>query len=361
MTATRWVTAQPGRLVVEDGELPEPDEGQAVIRSVYVGICGSDLHATAGEHPFVPLPYRPGHEVVAVVERLGGDATEGTSAGAATGSGAGVVRPGDRVVVEPPLPCGTCKQCRRGRTNLCENLDFFGCGASQGGLAELSVIRADRLHVLPAELTDEQATFIEPLATPVHAVRVAADTRPGERADLTDRTVVIQGAGTIGLMTLVAARDAGARRIVVTDVTADKRDRALRLGADAVVDALDPELVAKVRAELGESADVVFDCVSIPSTVNAGIEMALKGGTVVVVGVPVADATLPLPVIQDVHVRVQGSITYTAHDYAEAMRILASGVVPTAELLTVVEGLDAVDAAFATARDGGHVKVVVHP
>ncbi len=263
--------------------------------------------------------------------------------------------------MEPPLYCGDCKQCRRGRTNLCERLDFFGCGNVQGGLAELSVVRSDRLHVLPADLPDELAALIEPLATPVHAVRVAAEARPEERADLSGRSVAILGAGTIGLMTLVAARDAGARRVVVTDVSADKRHKALSMGADAVVDAGASDVVSQVRAELGESADVVFDCVSIASTVNAGIEMALKGGTVVVVGVPVSPVTVPLPIIQDVHVRLQGSITYTARDYAEAMRILRSGAVRAADLITFTTDLDHVEDAFAAARSGAHIKVEIRP
>ena len=201
----RWVTATADGLRVEQGVVPEPEPRQALIRSVYVGICGSDLHAVAGEHPFVPLPYRPGHEVVAVVEALGGDAVSGPSADAATGTGPPAVRVGDRVVVEPDLFCGSCKQCRAGRTNLCERLEFFGCGASQGGMAELSVVRTDRLHVLPDELSDLQAALIEPLATPVHAVRLAVGARPGEDGSLSGRTVVVLGAGTIGLLVLAAA------------------------------------------------------------------------------------------------------------------------------------------------------------
>ena len=98
-----------------------------------VGVCGSDLHAAHGRHPFVPLPYLPGHEVVGVVRELGAEVTS--------------VRPGQRVVIEPTLPCWTCKMCTTGRENLCENLQFFGCGYSQGGMAELFTIRADRLHV----------------------------------------------------------------------------------------------------------------------------------------------------------------------------------------------------------------------
>lgn len=359
MSGNRYVRALPGKLVVETGEVPVPGPGEALVRSTYVGVCGSDLHAAAGHHPFVPLPYRPGHEVVGVVEALGEG--PGTSAGAAAGTGPATVAVGDRVVVEPTLYCGECKQCRRGVVNLCERLDFFGCGHPQGGMAERSTIRTDRLHVLPDDLSDEQAALVEPLSTPVHAVRLASGARPGEEPDLGGRPVVVIGAGTIGLLVLAAARAHGAGRVVVTDVLPDKRERALRLGADAAVDAAAPDAVEQVRAALGESADVVFDCVAVQTTVDQAIGMADKGGTVVVVGVPARPVTVPLPVIQDHQIRVQGSATYLAEDYATSMRMVAAGAVRPEDLVTLVVGLDEVEAAFAAARSGEHVKVLVRP
>jgi 2-desacetyl-2-hydroxyethyl bacteriochlorophyllide A dehydrogenase len=357
----RWVRAVPGRLLVEDGLVPVPTPDQAVVASTLAGVCGSDLHAVAGHHPFVPLPYRPGHEVVGVVTALGGGAQEAPSAGAATGVGPEQVRVGDRVVVEPTLNCGQCKQCRRGVVNLCERLDFFGCGHPQGGMARSFTVRTDRLHVVPAGLSDEQAALIEPLATPVHAVRLAAGARPGEDADLSGRTVAVLGAGTIGLLVLAAARRAGAARVVVTDVLPAKRERALRLGADDVVDGGAADVVQQVRTALGESADVVFDCVAVQATVPQAVGMALKGGTVVVVGVPAAPVPVPLPQIQDQQVRLQGSATYTAEDYAVAMRMIADGAVSPDDVITMIAPLEEVERAFAAARSGDHVKVLVRP
>ncbi|GGL34539.1 zinc-binding dehydrogenase [Phycicoccus endophyticus] len=364
MVTTTWVRATSQGLRLETGVLPALRPGEARIRSVYVGICGSDLHAVAGEHPFVPLPYRPGHEVVAVVEALAGEdgeVQELLSADAAWGTGPDHVRVGDRVVVEPDLYCGACKQCSSGRTNLCERLDFYGCGGDQGGMAERSVIRADRLHRVPDEMTDLEAALVEPLATPVHAVRLAAGARTGESPSLVGRTVVVIGAGTIGLLVVAAARWAGARRIVVTDVLEAKRERALRIGADAAVDATAEDCVERVRAQLGESADVVFDCVSVQQTMDQAVRMALKGGTVVVVGVPVSPVTVDLPTIQDQQVRVQGTITYLAEDYATAFRIIGDGGARPDDLVTLTVPLTQVDRAFSAARSGEHVKVLVHP
>lgn len=303
----------------------------------FSGICGSDIHATHGRHPFVPLPYHPGHEVVGVVAGVGAGVTIGI---------------GERVVVEPILYCGRCKYCADGRYNLCATMVFFGCTAPTGGMADLFVLPEHRLHVLPAGLSDLHGALVEPLSTPVHAVRLAGP-------DLTGACVAILGAGTIGLLTLIAAREHGATTIVVTDPLASKRDMALRLGADSVHDATAPDVVAVVRERLGVSADVVFDCVAVQSSMDQAVAMALKGGTVVVVGVPASPVTVALPQIQDLQVRIQGSATYVRQDYLESMRLLQSGRVPVDQLITAQFPLAQAPTAFAEASSGRHVKVVL--
>lgn len=326
-------------LAVRRVQVPEPVAGEVLVQMACVGVCGSDTHALHGRHPFIPIPYAPGHEVTGTVRQVG----------------AGVTEPavGQRVVVEPTLPCWLCKQCRAGRQNLCENLQFFGCGYQQGGMAEYFTIPAHRLHPVPDALDDRQAILIEPLATPVHAVRLAGP--------LEGRAVAVLGAGTIGLMVLAVARHQGAARVVVSDVREDKRARALALGATAAVDASRADLVPLVREELGESADVVFDCVAVQPTVAQAVGMALKGGTVVIVGVPQADVTVPLPVIQDQQVRVQGSATYLPEDYRESVDLLLAGVVRPEDFITAEFPLDDAAAAFAASAGGGHVKVVLTP
>lgn len=340
-TMSRVVVTAPGSIEVEQVPVPEPTDGEVLVRMLVSGVCGSDTHAAHGKHPFVPLPYHPGHEVVGRVEALG--------------AGVSGVAVGERVTVEPTLVCTRCKQCLAGRENLCENLRFFGCGYEQGGMADLFTIPATRLHLIPDAFTDEQAALVEPLSTPVHAVRLASV----GLGDLTGRSVVILGAGTIGLLVLAAARHRGARNVVVTDVRPDKRERALRLGAAAVVDAAGEDVVREVRDALGESADVVFDCVAVQATVDQAIGMALKAGTVVVVGVPTADVTIPLPLVQDQQVRIQGAATYLPEDYREAIEILSSGEVRAEDMITATFPLDEVASAFEASSRGAEVKVLV--
>ena len=333
----RRVTVQPDQVVVVDAEQPVPEPHEVLVESLVMGVCGSDTHAAAGQHPLVHPPFNPGHEVVGIVRERGGSVTE--------------VAVGDRVLVEPPLPCWTCKPCRAGRSNLCENLLFFGCGYAQGGMADYFTLPADRVHRLPDELDDFQSVLIEPLATPVHAVALSGGVE--------GRTVAILGAGTIGLLVLAAVRHAGARRVVVTDMLPGKRDRARRLGADAVVDAGRADVVEQVRAELGESADVVFDCVAVQSTMDQAVALALRGGTVMVVGVPPRPVTLPLALIQDAQMRVQGSATYLPEDYATATQIIAAGLVRVEDFVTARYPLEQAAEAFAASAGGDEVKVVL--
>lgn len=311
--------------------------GEALVSFRLAGVCGSDTHAMHGHHPQMTLPYYPGHEVVGIVEEV----AEGVDTSLL----------GARVTPEPTLPCGQCKTCRRGNENVCENLEFFGCGFREGGMADTFTVRADRLHIVPEGFTDEQAILIEPLATPVHATRLAGD--------LTGRAVLIQGCGTIGLLMLAAARHAGARRIVMSDVLTSKRAFAEQLGADATVDALAEDFPEAVLEALGETADVVFDCVSIPSTVEAGLAVLAKAGKLVTVGIPTRPVTIPLAQVQDAQQSILGAATYVAEDYRISAEIIGSGAVDTNVMVSASYPFERAAEAFAQAATGEQVKVVI--
>jgi len=329
----RRVMVGPEGVEVVPAATPVPGPGEALVRTVVAGVCGSDTHAMHGRHPFITLPYAPGHEVSGVV--VGGS----------------VLPAGTRVTVEPDLPCWTCKQCRAGRENICENLRFFGCAHDQGGMADYFTIDRRRLHVVPDDLDWPAAALIEPLSTPMHALRLAGGVR--------DRAVAILGAGAIGLLMLRAARARGARRIVMTARSAANRERALAFGADAAVDAAAPDAVEQARAALGESADVVVDCVANQATMLQAVGLANKGGTVVVVGVPAGEVSVPLHTLQDSQIRIQGSATYLPEDYTDAMALLREGVVTPAEFVTSIRPLEDTADAFRDADSGSHIKVLI--
>jgi threonine dehydrogenase-like Zn-dependent dehydrogenase len=218
-------------------------------------------------------------------------------------------------------------------------------------MADRFTVDQRRLHLIPDALDWETAAFIEPLGTPVHGARLAGG--------LAGKTVAILGAGTIALLTLQVARAQGASRVVLTARSERSRERAAKFGPDAVVDATAPDAVEQVRAALGESADVVFDCVAEQSTTDQALALADKGGTVIVVGVPPGPVTIPLPMIQDSQLRLQGSATYLPEDFTDAIDLLVAGTVTVGDLVTAVHPPEEAAAAFADAASGRHIKVLL--
>lgn len=329
------VIAAPGRIELRDAEVPEPGPGEVRVRSTIVGICGSDLHALEGKHPFITLPIVPGHEVAGVVDVAGEEAGEWCS--------------GDRVFLEPNLVCGRCAYCTTGRYNLCEHLRVVGCQTA-GALADAFVVPAGRLHRIRESMNMTQAALVEPLATCTHALRMAGGVE--------GHSVAVLGAGSIGLLMLAAAKAQGAEAVAVTDLLASKRDRALALGADVAVDASDAKAVEKVRAAFAPPRpDVVFDCVANQASITQAIGLALKGGTVVVVGVPTSPVAIPLPLVQDREVRIQGTAMYVHDDVAAAEELVRTGRVKAADFVTGRWPLAETGEAFSSAASGEHVKV----
>src|SRR5665647_692896 len=216
-TMSRVLAEGIDQVTVVETAVPDPGPGEARVRTTFAGICGSDTHAVAGHHPLLAPPYYPGHEATGTVTAVGPDVTD--------------VSVGQRVILKPNVNCGHCVNCRAGRTNACQELQWIGCDPSNtlpGAMADEFLAPAGNLFPVPDDVTDEQAVLVECLATPVHAARIAGD--------LTGQRVAVLGAGTIGLFAVIAARRAGAGRIVVTDLDPGKRERALRNSADVALD-----------------------------------------------------------------------------------------------------------------------------
>ncbi len=337
------VVAEPRSGVrVEQTAMPVPALGQVLVRTSFVGICGSDTHAIAGHHPFLTSTYLPGHEASGTVAELG----EGTT---------GFVI-GQRVLLKPNVACGKCVNCVAGRSNACEFLTWIGCDPSlhwAGAMAGYFVAPAGNLYAIPDNVDDETAAIVECLATPVHAARIAGDLR-GAR-------VVVLGAGTIGMLCIVAALHAGAEHVVVTDLDDGKLARARRIGAQGAVRASDTDADDQVSAALAGSADVVLDCVANEHSFAQAVRLLRRAGSLIVVGVPARNATLPMPLIQDWEIRVQGCAGYTESDVETALHIAAQGALPSSELISSTFSLAAVSEAFVAAAADSSGKVLVAP
>lgn len=327
-------------VTVTDRPVPHPAAGEVRVAVTYAGICGSDTHAMAGHHPMLPPPYLPGHELVGVVDEVGPDVDPSLI--------------GTRAVVKPNVECGTCVNCVAGRTNACQTLAWIGCdpsGALPGGMAPSVVAPVRNIFPLPESVSDADGVLVECLATPVHAARLAGD--------LEGARVVVIGAGTIGLLTVIAARRAGAGVILVSDPEPSKRERARQFGADHAVDAFDPSFTTTVSDALGGPAGAVFDCVGIESSIRQGMSVVRRAGTILIVGVPPREGVVPLPTVQDWELRIQGCANYTAADIDTAITIASEGGLPGAQIISAVYSLEEAAVAFEAAALGTAGKVVI--
>ncbi|WP_258727208.1 zinc-dependent alcohol dehydrogenase [Cellulomonas sp. NS3] len=327
---------------LEAAQIPAPGPGDVLVRSTLVGICGSDTHAVAGHHPFLTAPYVPGHEATGVVVQVG--------------AGVDTSRVGQRVLLKPNVACGTCVNCRVDRSNACETLAWIGCDPSRersGAMAGYFLAPDTNLFTVPDGVDDQAAVLVECLATPVHAARIAGD--------LTGARVVVLGAGTIGVLCVVAALRAGAATVVVTDMDAAKLDRAVRIGATGGALASAPDVNAQVSDALGGPADVVFDCVANERSIAQAVELLRRAGTLLLVGVPPRPGTVNLPIVQDWELRIQGCAAYTEADVHASIAIAADGGLPVDEIISTTYSLHDVAVAFERAAADSSGKVLVAP
>jgi L-gulonate 5-dehydrogenase len=278
------LTTAPNRMEVRECEEPRPGPGEVLVAVSAVGLCGSDFHLYDGRHPYARFPQVQGHEFVGEVLSFGPGYT-------------GPLASGDRVVVEPLIPCGTCFACRRGRYNCCADLKVMGAHVP-GGLRELIAVAARQLHPV-GDLPVELAVLVEPVTIGMQCV-----VRAGVQDD---DTVVVLGAGPIGLTAAMCAIDRGAR-VLVADRVASRLDLARHLGAHAVVDTGAEDLARAVeRFTGGEGAAVMIEATGVPALIRAALDGVAHSGTVVVVGISDEEVAIPVGLFSRKEINILGS------------------------------------------------------
>jgi L-iditol 2-dehydrogenase len=302
----------PGRIEFRQIEKPIPSGGEALIRVRRIGVCGSDIHVYHGLHPYTSYPVVQGHEVAAVV--------------ASTGPGVRDLAPGDRVVIMPQVTCGKCYPCRHGMYHICDDLKVMGF-QSAGAAQDYFAIDAAMALKIPDSISIDAAAMIEPLAVAVHAVR-----RFGE---VTGKKVVVLGAGTIGNMTAQAARALGAEKVLVTDVSEYRLNKARCVGLPLAVNPGRENLAQILLDAFGpDKADLILECVGSQDAMTDAIRCARKGSAIVVVGVFPKPALVDLGLVQDRELRLAGSLMYQKADYETAIALAASGAINFDEVIT---------------------------
>lgn len=302
---------EPGRIEYRDVPRPEVGAGQIEVKMKIIGVCGSDIHVWHGMHPYTSYPVVQGHEVSAVVTKLG-DGVEG-------------FKVGDLVTIQPQVVCGKCYPCTHGLYNDCEELKVMGFQTT-GMASEYFVVDAEKTLKLPDDMSPEHGAMIEPLAVACHAIR--------RFGDIAGKNVVVIGGGPIGNLVAQTAKAKGAAKVIVTEISQYRLSVVEECGLIAV-NPKEISLKEAIRKEFGsDGADVIFECIGNGAILNEAVEVARKGSDIIVVGVVPDLAPINMGFVQDHELRLIGSAMYRVEDYREAIELVGKGLIEFDALIT---------------------------
>lgn len=327
---------EPFKMSMEEREIPVPKEGEALLKLKYCGICGSDVATYTGNQPFTTYPRIPGHEFSAEIVELNGEAK---------GLEVGMI-----VTANPYFNCGTCYSCERGKVNCCEDNQTMGV-QRDGSFSEYITMPIKRIlpgHGLSADLL----ALVEPFSISYHAVK---------RGEISDNdTVLVVGAGPIGIFAMMAAKLRGAT-VYITDVLEKRLDLAMQMGADGVIDSSKEDLKERVM-ELtnGHGMDVCIEAAGLPQTFLSCIESVCFAGKVILIGNGKKETTFNHSIILKKELNIYGSRN-SLNDFGPIIRLIESGKIDLSPIISDVYEIDQAMDAFETLRnnDGTKAKVLV--
>lgn len=317
-----------GKMGYEERPIPQPGPDEVLVKLEYVGICGSDIHyyetGAIGDYVVEP-PFVLGHEPGGVVVEVGSNVTH--------------LAVGDRVALEPGKTCGHCEFCRTGRYNLCPDVVFFATPPVDGVFQEYVAHEAALCFKLPENVSTLEGALIEPLAVGFHAAN-----QGGAHAG---QTAVVLGAGCIGLVSMMALKAEGVSRVIVVDIMPKRLEKALELGADAVVNGAEEDVVeAVMRLTGGAGADLAIETAGTEVTTRQAIHLVKKGSTIVLVGYSkTGEMTLPMSLVLDKELTFKTVFRYR-HIYPMAIDAVAAGKVDLKGIVTDVFGFDDIQEAM---------------
>ena len=341
---TEAILVTPGTMRIQDAPVPVPKDDEVLLKVEYVGICGSDIHGFESG-PFIP-PKDPnqkiglGHECAGTVVAVGDRVKK--------------IKVGDRVNIEPGVPCGKCRFCLSGHYNICPDVDFLATQPNYRGALTNYITHPEALtYKLPDNMDTMEGALVEPAAVGMHAA-MEADVKPGKK-------VVILGAGCIGLMTLQACRAMGATEIVVSDVIPKRLAMAKKLGAMAVVNGMEENTVERVHELLGDwGADIVFETAGSVVTTKQTTQLVMRGGRIMIVGTLSGDAPINFLSINR-EVKIQTVFRY-ANNYPMTIEAISSGRFDVKSMVTDVYDYHEVQRAFeeSLSRKADIIKGVIN-
>jgi len=257
-------------LRIDDYPVPEIGNNELLVRVATCGICGTDIHIYEGEVPLAKLPVIPGHEFCGRIEKVGSAVTD--------------IAVGDTVVIEPNLFCGQCHYCRTGKKHFCVNWAAVGV-TRDGGFAEFAAVPRQAVYRMPENLSFKKGAFFEPVACVLHGIE-RAGVLPGD-------SVVLCGAGSIGLLFIQLLKRVGAGQVIVSDVDPVKLEVARELGADAAVNPAEADLKTAVMERTdGFGAEIAVDASGSPEAISALFEIVQHTGSILLFGVSPENAQI---------------------------------------------------------------------
>lgn len=306
------VMTSPGVIEFKEVPVPEPGEGQVLIKIMKIGICGSDIHVYHGEHPFTKYPVTQGHEVSGEITALG-QGVEGLSVG-------------QKVTIQPQVVCGECYPCRHGKYNLCEGLKVMGFQTT-GVASHYFAVDAAKVTPLPDNLTYDEGAMIEPLAVAVHAIRQAGD--------VSGKKIAVLGAGPIGILVAQVAKGMGADAVMVTDISDVRLAKARECGVDFCENTKNVNFGQALLSNFGpDKADIIYDCAGNNVTMGQAVQYARKGSTIILVAVFAGMAQIDLAVLNDHELDLNTTMMYRNEDYVDAIRLVNEGRVQLKPLIS---------------------------
>lgn len=322
-----------GTISLNDIPLPTLNEGEALIKVLYTGICGTDIHVMHGKHPTANLPVVTGHEFVGEVVEVKGKGSE-------------KFKQGDRVVVQPFFSCGRCDACAQGKDNICQELAFMGAHVN-GSFADYTKALTRKMYKIPKEMDLELAALTEPVAVAVHDVHNSG-------LKVADTAMVI-GGGPIGMLIALVARNAGASRVVISEINEYRRTFAAELGFE-VINPLNADFDNQIDAITeGKGFDVVFEVSGAKPAIKTAIDKAAAAGTVMVVGMTPEAYPVELFKIFAKELTVRGVRIHSQISFIRAMDLLKSGELNSQfkKLISKTFSLDEISEALGYAQSSG--------
>ena len=320
-------------MIIKEIDMPSADPGKVVVSLEYVGICGSDVHyyhsGKCGSYEVdLNEDFMLGHECAGTVSEVG--------------EGVTTLKVGDRVCLEPGITCGKCEFCKSGKYNLCPDVVFLATPPVQGCNEEYIEFPADMCFKLPDNVSTKEGALIEPLSVGFHAAN-QGDVHVGE-------TVVILGAGTIGLVTLLSCKAHGAGRIIVADLVEAKLAKAKEMGADIVINSGKCNAVEEImKATDGMGGDKVFETAGSPVTIAQTPFVVKRGGTITLVGISAKEEiNYNFAQIMDKEATIKSVFRYR-NIYPKAIAAVSMGAINVGQIITHEFDLDHIQEAYQEA------------